>query len=136
MVDSRYCLDRVVPEGMSQVARQLEVGNHKRRTLNTRLSSGSSAGTFAVSAGPYINYSNVVNFFFEGFRSTLIQTLNKLNLFGGFRSTLKGGPEPSSSEDLCLVNVSVKYFSKLCFGTIQIQPELKYLKPILEDFTS
>ena len=34
------------------------------------------------------------------------------------------------------VNVSVKYFSKLCFGTIQIQPELKYLKPILEDFTS
>ena len=39
-------------------------------------------------------------------------------------------------EDLCLVNVSVKYFSKLCFGTIKIQPELKYLKPILEDFTS
>ena len=45
-------------EGMSQVARQLEVRNHKRRTLNTRLSSGTSAGTFAVSAGPYINYSN------------------------------------------------------------------------------
>jgi len=56
MVDSWYCLDRVVPEGMSQVARQLEFGNHKRRTLNTRLSSGTSAGTFAVSAGPYINY--------------------------------------------------------------------------------
>jgi len=51
-------------------------------------------------------------------------------------SLFKGGPEPSSFEDLCLVNVSVKYFSKLCFGTIQIQPELKYLKPILEDFTS
>ena len=56
---------------------------------------------------------------------------------------LKGGPEPSNFEDLCLVNVSVKYFnvgvkyfSKLCFGTIKIQPELKYLKPILEDFTS
>jgi hypothetical protein len=48
----------------------------------------------------------------------------------------KGGPEPSNFEDLCLVNVSVKYFSKLCFGTIKIQPELKYLKPILEDFTS
>jgi len=31
---------------------------------------------------------------------------------------------------------SVKYFSKLCFGTIEIQPELKYFKPILEDFTS
>ena len=49
---------------------------------------------------------------------------------------LKGGPEPSNFEDLCLVNDSVKYFSKPCFGTIKIQPELKYLKPILEDFTS
>ena len=39
-------------------------------------------------------------------------------------------------ENLCLVNVSVKYFSKLCFSTIKIQPELKYLKLILEDFTS
>ena len=29
---------------------------HKRRALNTRLSSGTSAGTFTVSAGPYINY--------------------------------------------------------------------------------
>ena len=58
MVDSRYFQDRVVPEGMSQVARQLEVGIHKRRTLNTRLSSGTSAGTFEVSAGPYINCSN------------------------------------------------------------------------------
>jgi len=29
---------------------------HKRRALNTRLSSGASAGTFAVSAGPYRNY--------------------------------------------------------------------------------
>jgi len=38
------------------VARQLEVGNHKRRTLNTRLSSGTSAGTFAVSTGPNINF--------------------------------------------------------------------------------
>jgi len=28
---------------------------HKRRTLNTRLSSGTSAGTFACSAGPYTN---------------------------------------------------------------------------------
>ena len=57
-------------------------------------------------------------------------------LFGGFRSTLKGGPEPSNLEDLCLVNVNVKYFSKLCLGTIKIQPELKYLKPTLEVFTS
>ena len=28
----------------------------KRRALNIRLSSGTSAGTFAVSAGPYRNY--------------------------------------------------------------------------------
>jgi len=58
MVDSWYCLDRVrvVPEGMSQVSRRLEVGNHKRPTLNTRLSSGTSARTLTVSAGPYMNY--------------------------------------------------------------------------------
>ena len=31
---------------------------HKQRTLNTRLSYGTSAGTFAVSAGPYRNYRN------------------------------------------------------------------------------
>jgi len=37
------------------------------------------------------------------------------------KSHLKGGPEPSNFEDLCLVNVSVKCFSKLCFGTSQIQ---------------
>jgi len=56
--------------------------------------------------------------------------------FQFFTLNLEGRPEPSIFEDLCLVNVSVKYFSKLCFGTIKIQPELKYLKPILEDFTS
>ena len=35
-----------------------EIGDcvHKRCALNTRLSSGTSAGTFAVSAGPYRNY--------------------------------------------------------------------------------
>jgi len=31
---------------------------HNRRALNTRLSSGTSVGTFAVSAGPYTNYHN------------------------------------------------------------------------------
>jgi len=56
MVDSWYCLDRVALEGMSQVSRRSEVGNHKRRTLITRLSSGTSARTFAVTAGPCINY--------------------------------------------------------------------------------
>ena len=58
MVDSWYCqcLDWFVPEGISQVSRRSEVGNTKRRSLNTRLSSGTSAGTFSVSAGPYRNY--------------------------------------------------------------------------------
>jgi len=55
MVDSLNFLDRVIPERMSQVSRQLEVGNHKQRTLNTRLSSGTSAGTFACPVGPYRN---------------------------------------------------------------------------------
>jgi len=33
MVDSWYCLDRIVPERMSQVLRWSEVGNHKQRTV-------------------------------------------------------------------------------------------------------
>jgi len=33
MLNSRFCLDRIVPEGMSQVSRWSEVENHKRRTL-------------------------------------------------------------------------------------------------------
>ena len=53
-----------------------------------------------------------------------------------YQPHLKGGPEPLNFEDFCLVNVNVKYFSKLFFGTIKIQPELKYLKSILEVFTS
>ena len=56
VVDSWYCLDWFVPEGISQVSRRSEVGNTKQRSLNTRLSSGTSAGTFAVSAGSYRNY--------------------------------------------------------------------------------
>jgi len=56
MVDSWYCLDHFVPEGISQVSRWSEVGNTKLRSLNTRLSSGTSAGTFTVSAGSYKKY--------------------------------------------------------------------------------
>ena len=56
MVDSWHCLDRFVPEGISQVLRRSEVGNTKRRSLHTRLSSGTSAGTFAVYTGPYRKY--------------------------------------------------------------------------------
>ena len=33
MVDSWYCLERVVPGGMSQVSRRSGVGNNKRRTV-------------------------------------------------------------------------------------------------------
>jgi len=57
MVDPSYCLDRVVPGRVSQVSRWMEVGNHTQRALKTRLSSDTSTGTFAVSTGPYINYS-------------------------------------------------------------------------------
>jgi len=49
MVDMWYCLDRVVPDRMSQVWRRSEFGNHKRRTLNTRLSSGTSEHTSSSS---------------------------------------------------------------------------------------
>jgi len=38
---------------MSQVSRRSEVGNTKQRSFNTRLSSATSAGTFACPAGPY-----------------------------------------------------------------------------------
>ena len=56
MVDSWYCLDWVVLEKMSHVWRWLEVGNHKLRTLNTRLSSDTSTGNFCSVHSPYINY--------------------------------------------------------------------------------
>jgi len=52
------------------------------------------------------------------------------------KTGFKGGPEQSNFEDVSRVNVSVKYLCKLCFGTIKIQPDLKYLETILEDFTS
>jgi hypothetical protein len=55
MIDSWCCLNRFVPEKMSQVLRRSEVGNHKRHTLNTQLFSGTSAETFACPAGPYRN---------------------------------------------------------------------------------
>jgi len=43
-------------QGISQVSRRSEVGNHKSRTLSTQLSSGTSAGTLRVSTSPYVNY--------------------------------------------------------------------------------
>jgi len=52
MVDSSYRPDWVVPEGKSQVSRRTEVGNHRRRTLDTLLTSGTSTEKPACPAGP------------------------------------------------------------------------------------
>jgi len=49
---------------------------------------------------------------------------------------LKGGPEPSILDDLCLHNVISKYFSKLRIGTSKIQPELKCVENKLLRFQS
>ena len=43
-------------EAMGGCVNKKQKKTNKRRALNTRLSSGTSAGTFAVSAGPYRNY--------------------------------------------------------------------------------
>jgi len=96
MVDLRYCLDRVVPERMSQVWRRSEVRNHKRRSLNTRLSSGTSANTRNapgrmirsdlfwygnnLKMKPTYREKNLLNYLFGGFRSTLNQSLAKQSL--------------------------------------------------------
>ena len=75
---------------------------HKRRALNTRLSSGTSAGTFAVSAGPYINYRNEAgtknepDTYFVPVQKKgckidphVSNLRSRAFLFQGFRSTLK-----------------------------------------------
>jgi len=93
MVDSWYCLNWVVPERMSQVSKRSEVGNHKRRSLNTRLSSGNSANTscrsrnapgrmirshlfwYRINLKMKLTYreKNLLDYLFGGFRSTLNQ---------------------------------------------------------------
>jgi len=47
---------------------------------------------------------------------------------------VKGGPQPSILDDLCLGNVISKYISKLRSGTSKIQPELKYLENLFLSF--
>ena len=91
-----------------------------------------------LSAGPeFLNRGEVFNKNFpEVAPQKNVSACFSPNYYTTSVPSLKGGPEPSNFENLCLVNVSVKYFSKLCFGTIKIQPELKYLKTILEVFTS
>ena len=59
-----HSVHQVVLDKISQVSRRSEVGNQKECTLNTWLSAGTSAGTFAVSAGPYINYRAEIDTFF------------------------------------------------------------------------
>jgi hypothetical protein len=91
MVDSWYYPDRVIPDGMSQIWRRSEVRNHKRHTLNTRLSSGTSEHTSSSSQnvpGRMIQSDLFWN------RNTIITkpAHRDTNLpdqyFGGFRSTL------------------------------------------------
>jgi len=75
---------------------------HKRRALNIRISSSTSAGTFTVSAGPYRNYQadagtkNEPDTFFvpvqkKGWKiDPHVSNLGSREfLFRGFRSTLK-----------------------------------------------
>ena len=95
MVDSYYCLDRVVPERMCLVWRRSEVRNHKRRSRNTRLSSGTSANTSSSSRnvpGRMIRS----NLFWYGNNLKMKLTYREKNLldhlFGGLRSTLKEYP--------------------------------------------
>ena len=94
MVDSWCCLDRVVPERMNQVSKWSEVGNHKRRSLNTRLSSGTSANTSRRSRntpGRMIRS----DFFWYQNNLKVKPTYREKNLLdylsGGFGSTLKTG---------------------------------------------
>ena len=87
MVDLCLCLDRVVPEGMCQAWRRSEVGNHKQRTLNTRLSSGTSEHTSSSSR-------NVPG---RMIRSDLFWYWNKIKMKPTYRDKnlpFKGGPEP------------------------------------------
>jgi len=85
------CLDQVVPERIRNVWRRSEVGNHKRRTLNSRLSSVSSEHTSSSSQKklgrmirsdlfwywnklkmkPTYREKNLPDYFFGGFTSTL-----------------------------------------------------------------
>ena len=92
MVDSWYCLDRVVLETMSQVWRRSKVRNHKQDSLNTRLSSNTSANTSCRSRnapGRMIRS----DLFWYGNNLKIKPTYQEKNLldylFGGFRSTLK-----------------------------------------------
>ena len=80
--DSLYCIDHVVPEGTSQVSRRPEIGNHK---WCTRLSSGTSAGTVAVSAGPFMYYRA------KQVRKMIIPRWEQGNMQAGYRQRRERG---------------------------------------------
>ena len=87
-VDPCFCLDRVVPERMSQVWRRSEVGNHKQRSLNTRLSSGTSANTSCRSRNAPSRMIRLDLFWYRNDRKMkpTYREKNLLNyLFGGLR---------------------------------------------------
>jgi len=101
MVDSWYCLRRVVPERMSQVWRRSEVRNHKWRSLNNRMSSGTSANTSCRSrnAPGRMIRSDLFWYVNNLKKKPTYREKNVLDyLFGGFRSTIKGGPEPLEND--------------------------------------
>ena len=87
---------------MSQVWRRSEVGNHKRRSLNTRLSSGTSANTSCRSRNAPGRMIRWDLFWYRNnlkMKPTYRKKILLDYLLGGFRSTLiKGGPEPLENE--------------------------------------
>ena len=127
MVDSWYCLDRVVPERMRQVSKWSEVGNHKRRTLNTRLSSGTSAHTSSrLRNAPgrtvwsdLILYQNKLKM-----KPTYREKIVLDDFFRGFRFTLKGGPEHWKLLYYSPLWANAKYLSKL--NPIVQKPSLNF----------
>jgi len=112
-----HCLDRVVPEGMSQVWRRSEVGNHKRRTLNPQLSSGTYEHTSSSSRnvpGRMIR----TNFFSYWNNVKMKPTYRGMNLadylIGGFRSTLKAGLGFVETNVRIQWNPVYKAFHRIC----------------------
>ena len=119
---------------------------HKRRTLNTRLSSGTSEGTFAVSAGPYRNYRNEAGTKIEP--DTYFVPLQKMGWkidphVSNLRSReFKGGPEPLEKE----IHITFLFFPKeqvlLCLScgrwriTQTMGPRARGILPSLRTLTN
>ena len=115
MVDSWYCLDGSFRRGW---ARRSEVGNHKQRSLNTRLSSGASAGTFACPAGSYkkcwgeAGTKNEPNRYFVPDRKNSPKIDPHVSNLGFFWFRFRGVPSWRSNQPLFLV-LSVRHWTHL-----------------------